>query len=251
VSKGLPSQENQNAGLSTQLREGTKQSHTMAENMTFIKCFLKGVVDRRTYSRYVGNFYFVYSALEEGFARLREHPIVGQLYYPELWRKASLEKDLNYFIGPHWPSVVKPSPACQVYVNRIQEVVEKDPVLLIAHAYTRYIGDLSGGQILKNIARRALGLPPGEGTAFYDFEQIPHEGKFKQRYRAQLDALGLDQATIERIVAEANYAFKLNMDLFRELEGNWLLSMARLAWNSLLGQFQRKPAPSEAAAPSS
>jgi heme oxygenase len=52
----------------------------------------------------------------------------------------------------------------------------------------------------------------GEGTAFYDFEQIPHEGKFKQRYRAQLDALGLDQATIDRIVAEANYAFKLNMD---------------------------------------
>lgn len=96
-----------------------------------------------------------------------------------------------------------------------------------------------------------MGLPQGEGTAFYDFEQIPHEGKFKQRYRAQLDALELDQTTIDRIVAEANYAFKLNMDLFRELEGNWLLSMARLAWNSLLSQFQRKPARSEAAAPSS
>jgi heme oxygenase len=225
---------NRDHSLSAQLREGTKQSHTMAENMAFIKCFLKGVVDKRAYSRYVGNFYFVYSALEEGFAQLREHPLVGRLYYPELWRKASLEKDLNYFVGPNWRAVVKPSPAC-----------------LIAHAYTRYIGDLSGGQILKNIARRAMGLPQGEGTAFYDFEQIPHEGKFKQRYRAQLDALELDQATIDRIVAEANYAFKLNMDLFRELEGNWLLSMARLAWNSLLSQFQRKPTRSEAAAPSS
>ncbi|MGY2945502.1 heme oxygenase (biliverdin-producing, ferredoxin) [Thermostichus sp. MS-CIW-39] len=242
---------NRDHSLSAQLREGTKQSHTMAENMAFIKCFLKGVVDKRAYSRYVGNFYFVYSALEEGFAQLREHPLVGRLYYPELWRKASLEKDLNYFVGPNWRSLVKPSPACQVYVNRIREVVEKDPLLLIAHAYTRYIGDLSGGQILKNIARRAMGLPPGEGTAFYDFEQIPHEGKFKQRYRAQLDALELDQTTIDRIVAEANYAFKLNMDLFRELEGNWLLSMARLAWNSLLSQFQRKPTRSEAAAPSS
>jgi Heme oxygenase len=176
---------------------------------------------------------------------------VGRFYYPGAVAQDQLEKDLNYFIGPNWRAVVKPSPACQVYVNRIREVVEKDPLLLIAHAYTRYIGDLSGGQILKNIARRAMGLPPGEGTAFYDFEQIPHEGKFKQRYRAQMDALGLDQATIDRIVAEANYAFKLNMDLFRELEGNWLLSMARLAWNSLLSQFQRKPARSEAAAPSS
>ncbi|MEN9229967.1 MAG: biliverdin-producing heme oxygenase [Thermostichus sp. DG02_5_bins_236] len=240
-----------NASLSAQLREGTKQSHTMAENVGFIKCFLKGVVDKPAYSRYVGNFYFVYGALEESFTQLRQHPVVGKLYYPELWRKSSIEQDLAYFVGSNWRATVQPSPACQVYVDRIREIAQNDPVLLVAHAYTRYIGDLSGGQILKKIARRAMGLPEGEGTAFYDFEQIPHEGKFKQRYRAQMDALGLDQVTIDRIVAEANYAFKMNMDLFRELEGNWLLSMARLAWNSLKSQFQRKPARSEAAAPSS
>ncbi len=240
-----------NNSLSAQLREGTKQSHTMAENVGFIKCFLKGVVDKRAYSRYVGNFYFVYSALEEGFTQLREHPVVGKLYYPELWRKSSIEQDLAYFVGSNWRSAVQPSPACQVYVDRIREIAKNDPVLLVAHAYTRYIGDLSGGQILKKIARRAMGLPEGEGTAFYDFEQIPHEGKFKQRYRAQMDELGLDQVTIDRIVAEANYAFKMNMDLFRELEGNWLLSMARLTWNSLVSQFQRKPARSEVTAPSS
>ncbi|MEN9202594.1 MAG: biliverdin-producing heme oxygenase [Thermostichus sp. DG_1_6_bins_120] len=237
--------------LSVQLREGTKQSHTMAENVGFIKCFLKGVVDKRAYSRYVGNFYFVYGALEESFTQLRQHPVVGKLYYPELWRKSSIERDLTYFLGPDWRAMVQPSPACQVYVDRIREVAQKDPVLLVAHAYTRYIGDLSGGQILKKIARRAMGLPEGEGTAFYDFEQIPHEGKFKQRYRAQMDALDLDQVTIDRIVAEANYAFKMNMDLFRELEGNWLLSMARLTWNSLKSQFQRRVDRSEAAAPSS
>ncbi len=229
-------------GLALQLREGTRQSHTMAENVGFIKCFLKGVVDRKAYSKYVGNFYFVYSTLEECFTQHRDHPMVGKLYYPELWRKSSIEQDLDYFCGSNWRETLTPSPACQEYVQRIQTISETDPVLLVAHAYTRYIGDLSGGQILKNIAKRAMGLPDGCGTAFYDFEQIKHEGKFKKEYRAVLDSLPVDQETVERIVAEANHAFVLNMKLFRELEGNWFLSMIRLTWNSLRAQFERKSA---------
>jgi heme oxygenase len=234
--------------LALALREGTQKAHTMAENMGFIKCFLKGVVNRASYSKYVANFYFVYSALEAAITEGREHPVVGKLYYPELWRKASLEQDLVYFCGENWQNTITPSDACQVYVRRIQEIAQRDPVLLIAHTYTRYIGDLSGGQILKKIARRAMNLPQGMGTAFYDFELIEHEGKFKKQYRAMLDDLNLDETTIERIVAEANYAFKLNMDLFRELEGNWLLSMLRLGWNSLRSQFAGKSGSSAAAA---
>lgn len=232
--------------LATQLREGTKKSHTMAENVGFIRCFLKGVVNKKAYSKYVGNFYFVYTALEESFTQHQNHPLVGPLYFPELWRKASLEEDLLYFCGGQWEKTVQASPACQLYVNRIREIAETDPVLLIAHAYTRYIGDLSGGQILKNIAKRAMGLAEGEGTAFYTFENIKHEGKFKNQYRAILDTLPIDQSTIDRIVAEANYAFELNMMMFKELEGSWILSMARLAWNSVVSQFQR-PIRTEAA----
>ncbi len=233
-------------GLAAQLKEGTMKAHTMAENMGFIKCFLKGVVDRRAYSKYVGNFYFVYSALEEAFTAHQDHPVIGQLVYPELWRQQSLETDLEFFCGSNWPAVISPSPACQVYVARIRELAATDPVLLISHAYTRYIGDLSGGQILKKIARRAMALPDGSGTAFYDFKHIKHEGKFKNQYRSVLDGLDLDQATIDRIVEEANYAFKLNMEMFKELEGNWFISMFRLAWNSLRAQFQRAFQPTAA-----
>jgi hypothetical protein len=79
-----------------------------------------------------------------------------------------------------------------------------------------------------------------------DFEAIKHEGKFKQEYRKRLDSLPIDQETATLIVDEANYAFKLNMDIFKELEGNWILSMLRLTWNSLRSQFQRR-SPAEAA----
>jgi len=36
--------------LAGQLREGTKKSHTMAENTGFVACFLKGVFEKKSYS---------------------------------------------------------------------------------------------------------------------------------------------------------------------------------------------------------
>ena len=50
--------------LARQLREGTKKSHTMAENTGFISCFLKGVVDKSSYRNLLADLYFVYSAME-------------------------------------------------------------------------------------------------------------------------------------------------------------------------------------------
>ena len=41
--------------LATMLREGTKKSHTMAENVGFVKCFLKGVVEKKSYRKLVMN----------------------------------------------------------------------------------------------------------------------------------------------------------------------------------------------------
>ena len=81
--------------LATQLREGTKKSHTNAENVSFVKCFLKGTVEKTSYRNLVKNLYFVYSAMEEEIQRHLEHPIVSKIYFPELNRKQSLEQDLK------------------------------------------------------------------------------------------------------------------------------------------------------------
>lgn len=98
------------------------------------------------------------------------------------------------------------------YVNRIHEVGEADPVLLVAHSYTRYMGDLSGGQILKKVAQRALKLPAsGEGLNFYQFEGITSHRGFKQLYRSRMNELELDLEAKQRIVNESNRAFGFNM----------------------------------------
>lgn len=93
-------------------------------------------------------------------------------------------------------------------------------MLLVAHCYTRYMGDLSGGQILKKVAQRALKLPStGEGINFYQFEGIHSHRGFKQLYRSRMNELELDAETKERLVDESNRAFGFNM-MVREQRGS-------------------------------
>jgi len=227
-----------NQGLATKLREGTSKSHSMAEGADFIKCFLQGVVDKPSYRKLAANFYFIYTALEAELTRHKDNPILTGLYTPELWRQNSLEQDLAYYYGADWHNQAQPSEACKNYVKHIQEVSNNSPELLAAHAYTRYMGDLSGGQILKKIAKQAMGLKDGDGTAFYEFETIKNHGEFKKKYRAALDTLPVDDITQDKIVDEANFAFHLNMEMFQELKGNWFVTLWQMFWNWIVSRFQ-------------
>jgi heme oxygenase len=103
----------------------------------------------------------------------------------------------------------------------------------VGHHYTRYIGDLSGGQILKKIAQKAMNLGEHDGLRFYEFDSIPDEKGFKVNYRAVLDGLPIDQATADRIVAEANEAFHCNMQMFQELEGNLIAAIGKVLFGFL------------------
>lgn len=227
------------SNLATKLREGTKKSHSMAENTGFVACFLKGVVEKNSYRKLVSNLYFVYSAMEEEMERHSQHPIVSQIYFPELNRKSALEQDLTFYYGPNWREQVAPSAAAEEYIARIREVSNTAPELLVAHSYTRYLGDLSGGQILKGIAVRAMNLSEGEGTHFYEFKTISDEKAFKNKYRQAMNDLAIDEATADRIVDEANHAFGLNMKMFRELEGNLIKAIGQMLFNSLTRRRNR------------
>lgn len=208
--------------LAGRLRQGTMAAHTQAENTAFMKCFLKGVVETEPFRQLMANFYVVYGALEAEMDRLREHPALKPIYFPEIQRRQNLAKDLAFYYGADWESQAQPTPGGLAYAQRLKELAQTQPELLIAHAYTRYLGDLSGGQGLRNVVRKALQLPEGQGTAFYEFEAIPTiEAKkaFKDKYRQALDAIEVPEDIALQIIEEANVAFRLNRQLTDELEG--------------------------------
>ena len=106
-------------------------------------------------------------------------------------------------------------PATIAYADHLADLDRHAPELLVAHAYVRYLGDLNGGQLLRRIVRDALQLPPGPGTAFYDFDAAPGVAVLAARFRDALDRSALSDA--DAVVAEAQTAFQRHRQLFDEL----------------------------------
>merc|ERR1711892_349074 len=126
-----------------------------------------------------------------------------------------------------------PTPATMAYVSRINEIAAHSPHLLVAHMYTRYLGDLFGGQMMGGMARRSLGLEAAKGTAFYEFDDVPETKPFIEEWYTKLNMLELTDAQKQAIVDEGNLVFALNIEVFEELEGNpaqalWTLATASL-----------------------
>jgi heme oxygenase len=116
-------------------------------------------------------------------------------------------------------------PATRAYADRIRECAERWPGGYVAHHYTRYLGDLSGGQIIRDHAEKTWGFArKGDGVRFYVFEGISNPAAFKRGYRELLDAVAADELERQRIVSECRNAFALNMGVFRALSEEFPLS---------------------------
>ncbi|RKP24036.1 heme oxygenase-domain-containing protein [Syncephalis pseudoplumigaleata] len=202
--------------LATDLRQSTAKLHHDAHYSPFIQRYLRGELTREGYGYFLLSLYWVYEALEKELDKLKGHEHVNPIFFDGILRRLStLEEDLQCYLGNDWRSRLDTVPKeVHTYADRISEVAKTNPSLLVAHSYTRYMGDLSGGQILMKKARKYLNIPPDQGTAFYQFKDIKSVNKFKDIYRAGLDSLDIDEKLQADLVKEAQYAFELNIAIF-------------------------------------
>ncbi len=199
--------------FSVAMKEGSTAEHEAAEHSPYVSELLSGRVNRRGYDDYLLRLRMIYEALEAAVRARRDDPLVAAVYDPSLERLPAIDADLDYW-APGTTRQIE-SPAAQVYRDRLAGASWGGA--LVAHHYTRYLGDLSGGQAIGKILDRTFGLD-GAGLAFYDF---PVRAKpYKDAYRARLDELDLEDADIDRAVDEVRVAFNLNQALFNELAEN-------------------------------
>ena len=211
--------------FSTVIRTASHEQHVEAETSTFMSDLLGGRLGVDAYARYTEQLWFVYEALETGAERLAADPVAGAFIQPELFRLPALERDLEHLRGAEWRSGLTALPATRAYAERVRECAESWPAGYIAHHYTRYLGDLSGGQIIRDKAERTWGFSrKGDGVRFYVFEGIGNPAAFKRGYRELLDGVQVDDLEKQRIVAECKRAFALNTGVFRALGEEFPLS---------------------------
>ena len=54
-------------GLALLLDDGTRKSHSVAENTAFVTGFFKGIATKDAFAKLVASLYFVYKAMEDAF----------------------------------------------------------------------------------------------------------------------------------------------------------------------------------------
>ena len=197
--------------LSTLLREGTRAQHVRAERSGFIADLLRGRGERTGYVHLLRNLLPAYRALEQGLERHGASPVFAGLAWPALFRSLALERDLDALVGPDWPRTIALLPEGKRYAEVVAAASGGAGHRLLAHAYTRYLGDLSGGQVIGRLLGRSLGMGE-EALSFYRFAAIEDPDTFKRDFRHALDAASplVDRALV---VEEAVTAFELNIAL--------------------------------------
>lgn len=201
--------------FSALIAERTRTSHSDSEGATFMSDLMKGHGTKRDYAELSAQHWFIYEALESCAADLADDDVASPFLAPELRRLPQLERDLEHLFGPDWRSEISALPTTGTYADRIREVASS-PASFIAHHYTRYLGDLSGGQFIARLVRRHYGLGD-RGVEFYDFDQIENIDAFKENYRMLLDSAPWNDIEREHMIDETLLAYRFNSDLFTDL----------------------------------
>lgn len=203
--------------FSVTLREQTRQVHEEAETSQFMQRLLQGQVGIEGYAALAAEHWVIYTALESVGARLADDPVASTFIDPALERLEPLAADVQVLVGPDFRERIQPSAAARIYAARIEDVSHW-PGAFVAHHYTRYLGDLSGGLALGRILARTYPLVPGrDGLRFYDFPQIPKPKPYKDAYRRALDTAPWSPRDRARVVEESRMAFRLNAAVFTAL----------------------------------
>ena len=194
------------------LRRETEALHHQAERSGYINVILRKNAAKEGYALFLRSLEPAYRALEAALERDADHAILGLFDWPPLFRRKAIDDDLSSISGQHWQEILPVLKEAKAYAERIELVGAEAPHRLLGHAYVRYIGDLSGGQIVKALLAKNPGLH-SEMLGFYDFPSINDARGYKDRFREALDRAG-DMTTDQgEIVDEALIAFQLNIDL--------------------------------------
>lgn len=205
-----PTEQATSEKFSSAMKKQTWADHDAAEYTAYMQALLDGKLTRDDYADMVAQHYFAYQVIEAAAEKMKDDPIAAPFVTDALTRIPALEQDLEYLIGPDWREKIEPNEGTKEYVARLNEVCYDWPGGFVAHHYTRYLGDLSGGQVIRAAVERAYELPDKQGVHFYVFPGIPDYKAFKIAYRDALDAAAWDEAEQAKVVDEVLKAYQLN-----------------------------------------
>lgn len=118
----------------TELRQKTQAIHDKSDKLINWKLAI-ALTDTKLYGEVLADFYYVFQTIEECVDRCSSSsPHIRPLAVAiqGLLRTNAFADDVRYFLGDDWRGKVEPSAPAQEYCDRILQVAEESPTLLIA-----------------------------------------------------------------------------------------------------------------------
>jgi heme oxygenase len=229
--------------FSTLLRQGTQKSHSRIHRNRRVQLLADGLLDKEEYLKLLFMLWHVYecvlihynpdyveaeklgslSTLESCLNTHQSHPQISPWYNPTLHpRKHQISLDISYYLSTEpnsWRALplfksYNPS-ALNEYTTHLLTLSQTRPELLLAHGYTRYLGDLSGGQTIKRSIIKAYGEGVDrKGVKFYDFGTEDEEElkAMKQNFRDGIDRAVGEDTTLKG----GSYSLKFSYQLLED-----------------------------------
>lgn len=201
--------------LAERFKNETSEAHRQVEKHPFVLELIREELTPVQYFSHLVDLHLVYSTMEHALrSSLTKEPRLKPLLFKGLERASALEKDMHStaFSG----FVHSPSQQAKAYAAHLKSLADYSPLLIIAHMYVRYIGDLSGGMMIK----RHIASQWPDAVHFYDFDGLLKESgmknpvAFKDMFKEHLNALVLSPKEQSELVKETNQAFTLSGRLF-------------------------------------
>lgn len=208
-----------NESLSARIRRETAPDHRNAEGGDVMTRLLKGELPLSGYMELLVQMRALYAALEEQSRRHAGDARYGGFFDTALERTAVLADDVAAVEARVGGGSMVVLESTRSFVGRVLEV-GGDPLLLLAHHYTRYMGDLSGGIMIGRAVDKAYGFDGGPGVTWFQFPALADVDGYKNAYRARLDGLGLEPDDADRLIAEVHRSYTLNGSILRELSAH-------------------------------
>lgn len=199
-------------GLAEALRKATRGLHRQAERAGVIAELIAGRIRAPAYLLLAFNLLPVYRALETSLGDHASLPVLAELVRPELARARLLASDVAILAERLPETPLRLLAEGEIYRCRIETIAKSCPERLLAHAYVRYLGDLSGGQLLARRLARTPGIGP-EATRFYVFSGVNDLSVAKIDYKRAIDRAGRRLLDPAGVLEEACEAFRLTIAL--------------------------------------
>jgi heme oxygenase (biliverdin-producing, ferredoxin) len=202
--------------LSKALRERTSELHLEAERSGIVNDILRGRAGRHGYLLLLRNLLPAYRAMEEALDVHRYSPLLASFARPELYRAPRIAADMAA-LGIEREDELPLLPASAAYAAAVTNAGEGKGLRLVAHAYVRYFGDVSGGLVLKRLLAKSLGIGP-QGLSFYEFAPQIDPVFLKAEMRIAMDTAVAYDFDREIVISEGIRAFEHNIAVSRAVQ---------------------------------